>query len=149
MVNYRPSALDATFRALADPIRRAILARLARGESSVSELAQPFAVSLPAISKHLRVLERAGLLIGEKDGRVRHCRLLAKPMRDAAAWIEHYRRFWERQFDSLARFLDQTQREEEKTWPLQYRAPKHGSKSGGCSQRRVRQSSRPGRSRTN
>jgi DNA-binding transcriptional ArsR family regulator len=149
MVKYRAVALDATFAALADPTRRAILARLARGESSVSELAEPFRVSLPAISKHLRVLEQAGLLTGEKDGRVRRCRLLAKPMKDAAAWIEHYRWFWEQQFDSLAGFLDETQREEERTWQRQYRAPKHGSKSGGCSRRRGRRSSKPGRSGRN
>lgn len=95
MVNYLTPLLDATFGALADPIRRAILARLARGESSIVELAEPFAVSLPAILKHLRVLENAGLLARQKDGRVNRCRLIAAPLKDAAAWIGKYRKFWE------------------------------------------------------
>lgn len=94
MVKYSPGRLDAIFAALADPIRRAILARLAHGELSVSELAAPFDVSLPAISKHLRVLERAGLLAGQKDGRVYRCRLAARPLEGAAEWIGHYRAFW-------------------------------------------------------
>ncbi|MFQ5658475.1 MAG: ArsR/SmtB family transcription factor, partial [Candidatus Methylomirabilales bacterium] len=84
MVKYITPRLDATFSALADPTRRAILARLARGESSVTALAKPFDVSLPAISKHLRVLEKAGLLVRKKDGRVRRCRLLPGPMQEAA-----------------------------------------------------------------
>jgi len=87
MVNYSAAPLDATFGALADPTRRAILARLARGEAMVTELAEPFAMSLPAISKHLRVLELAGLLQREIDGRIHRCRLAAGPMKDAAAWI--------------------------------------------------------------
>lgn len=103
MVKYSPARLDDTFFALADPIRRAILARLAHGELSVSELAQPFDVSLPAISKHLRVLERAGLLAGVRDGRVYRCRLAAGPLRDAAEWIDRYRGFWERQFGGRSR----------------------------------------------
>ena len=105
MVNY--SSLDLTFAALADPTRRAIVARLALGEASVGELAAPFAVSLPAISKHLKVLERAELLTREKDGRVRRCRLDSAPMREAAAWIESTRRFWEDRLDALERYLDQ------------------------------------------
>ena len=96
MVKYLSGRLDATFAALADPIRRAILARLAHGELSVSELAAPFDVSLPAVSKHLRVLERAGLLAGVRDGRVYRCRLAAGPLRDAVEWIGGYRAFWER-----------------------------------------------------
>ncbi len=113
MVNYsQPSAgaelLDATFGALADPTRRAILARLALGEATVTELATPFDVSLPAVSKHLRVLESAGLLRREIDGRVHRCRLAALPMKDAAAWIETYRAFWETQLDALARYLEST-----------------------------------------
>ena len=114
MVNYKSTTLDRTFSALADPTRRAILARLALGDVSVGELAAPFAVSPPAISKHLKVLERAGLLAREKDGRVHRCRLEPGPMREAAAWIERCRRFWEDQFDALDHYLEQLQREEDK-----------------------------------
>jgi len=109
MVKFPNPSLDATFAALADPIRRAILERLARGDCSVSELADPFDISLPAVSKHLRVLERAGLLVQNKQGRVRRCRLVAAPLQDAAAWIAYYHRFWERQFDALADFLEQSE----------------------------------------
>jgi DNA-binding transcriptional ArsR family regulator len=112
MVNYMSDSLGATFAALADPTRRAILERLARGEASVTELAEPFQVSLPAISKQLRVLEQAGLLIREKEGRVRRCRLDAEPMREAAEWLARYRRYWERQLDSLADYLNELQNEE-------------------------------------
>jgi len=99
--------LDLTFGALADSTRRAILWRLATGDATVGELARPFDVSRPAISKHLRVLERAGLVRRTKDGRVSRCGLDAKPMRDAALWVEGYREFWEQQFDSLSRYLEQ------------------------------------------
>jgi DNA-binding transcriptional ArsR family regulator len=102
------AALDATFGALSDATRRGILARLARGESSVSELAAPYEMSLPAVSKHLRVLEGAGLVVRHKDGRVHRCRLIAEPMKDAAEWIERYRVFWEEQFDALERYLAET-----------------------------------------
>ncbi len=105
MVNYSEQTLDATFGALADPTRRAILARLASGEATVSELAQPFEMSLPAVSKHLGVLEEAGLLMRAKDGRIRRCSLLAGPMREASDWISDYRRFWEDRFDALADYL--------------------------------------------
>jgi DNA-binding transcriptional ArsR family regulator len=112
MVNYSTvsdnAPLDATFGALADPTRRAILARLARGEATVSELAAPFDVSLPAVSKHLRVLESAGLLQREIDGRIHRCRLAPRPMKDAAAWIETYRVFWEAQLEALANYLEST-----------------------------------------
>ena len=108
MVKYSSSRLDATFGALADPTRRAILARLAKRELTVGELAAPFEMSLPAVSKHLRVLERAGLLRQQKDGRIRRCRLDAKAMKNAAKWIERYRRFWEQQLDALARYLEET-----------------------------------------
>lgn len=108
MVNHEASSLDTTFSALADPTRRAILARLAEGEASVGDLAAPFDVSLPAISRHLRVLSEAGLIAQEKDGRVRRCRLVAEPMKDAANWIERYHRFWEEQFDRLAEYLEST-----------------------------------------
>ncbi len=112
MVNYRNPSLNSTFGALADPTRRAILERLARGDSSVTGLAEPFNVSLPAISKQLRVLEKAGLLSQEKDGRVRRCRLDAGPMKEAAHWIATYQIFWDQQLDSLAGYLDQMQRED-------------------------------------
>ena len=97
--------LDLTFSALADPTRRAILVRLAQGETSVSDLAKPFSVSLPAISRHLRVLESAGLLERRKRGRVHHCRLRSAPLKQAASWIDRYSVFWENQLDSLAAFL--------------------------------------------
>ena len=117
MVKYSGPALDATFGALADPIRRAIVARLAEGETSVTELARPFTISLPAVSRHLRVLERAGLIRRRRQGRVRRCRLVPRPMRDAVAWIERYRRYWEHQFDQLAHYLDQVRQEEDPPWP--------------------------------
>lgn len=110
MVKYS-SKLDVTFAALSDPTRRAILSRLARGDSSVGALAKPFNVSLPAVSKHLRVLQRAGLLTQDRQGRVRRCRLQAAPLRAAAAWIQRYRRFWTRQLDALAQFVEQTDTE--------------------------------------
>jgi DNA-binding transcriptional ArsR family regulator len=106
MVNNQTETLNATFAALADPTRRAILTRLSQGESSVSALAEPFQVSLPAISKQLRVLERAGLLVQEKDGRVRRCRLEAGPMKQAVDWISQYRRFWDQQLEPLASYLE-------------------------------------------
>ena len=112
MVKYYSTALNATFGALADPTRRAFLERLALGDSSVTGLAEPFNVSLPAISKQLRVLEKAGLLRQEKDGRVRRCKLDAGPMQEAAQWIAGYRRFWDQQLVSLADYLDQMQRED-------------------------------------
>jgi DNA-binding transcriptional ArsR family regulator len=106
MVKHVSHTLDRVFAALSDPTRRAILARLADSDASVSELAAPFAMSLPAISKHLRVLEQAGLITRTKDGRVHRLRLAAQPMRDAAAWIAHYQQFWEGQLDALADYLD-------------------------------------------
>jgi DNA-binding transcriptional ArsR family regulator len=104
MVNSE-THLDRVFSALADPTRRAIVARLAAGESSVTELAAPFAMTLPAVSKHLRVLESAGLVARDIDGRVHRCRLVAHPLDDAMTWLETYRTFWEQQFDALADFL--------------------------------------------
>jgi DNA-binding transcriptional ArsR family regulator len=113
MVNYSGAVLDSTFAALSDATRRGILARLAQqGQTSVSELAAPYKMSLPAVSKHLRVLEHAGLISRQKDGRVHRCRLRAEPMKDAAAWIEHYRQFWEAQLDSLARYLEDSANED-------------------------------------
>lgn len=112
MVKYQAN-LDATFSALADPIRRAIVARLSRGECSVTTLAQPFDVSLPAISKHLRVLERAGLLARRKDGRVHRCRLVTRPLKDAEEWIARYRQFWEQRLDALAQYLEESRKKKE------------------------------------
>lgn len=106
MVTYSSQRLNAVFAALADPTRRAIVDRLSRGEPSVSELARPFPVSRPAISKHLRVLERAGLVERTKEGRINRCRLKADRMRDAAQWIARYRAFWEERFERLEKFLD-------------------------------------------
>src|SRR5271168_4549338 len=100
-----PERLDATFSALADPTRRAILARLALGETSVSELAEPFAMSMPAISKHLKVLERAGLIERGKEAQWRPCRLRAKPLKEIGDWVEHYRSFWEESLDRLDAYL--------------------------------------------
>lgn len=97
--------LDQTFAALSDATRRAIVARLAEGEAPLSVLADPFDMSLTAVSKHVRVLSDAGLVAVEKRGRTRHCRLQAAPMKDAAEWLAFYRRFWEDQFDALARHL--------------------------------------------
>ncbi len=102
-----PGRLDATFAALADPTRRAILARLASGEASVTELAEPFAMTQPAISKHLKVLERAGLIARDRDAQRRPSRLVAKPLAEASEWLEHYRRFWETSFKRLDDLLDQ------------------------------------------
>ncbi len=105
MVNY--SSLDRTFAALADPTRRAILSRLALGDANVGELAEPFSMSLPAVSKHLRVLEEAGLLVRHKEGRTHHCQLRTEPLSDAAQWIEEARQFWDDRLDALAQFLSQ------------------------------------------
>lgn len=112
MVKQYRNRLDSTFSALSDPTRRAILARLVLGDTSVSELAAPFDISLPAISRHLRVLEGAGLIERRPEGRVHRCHLLARPMKEAADWIEEYRRFWDDQFDSLAEFLEKTKEKE-------------------------------------
>ena len=106
--------LSATFAALADPTRRAILARLAAGETSVTELAAPFDMSLPAVTKHLKVLERAGLIRRGREAQWRPCRLEAKPLRDVAAWVEHYRRFWEQSLDRLEDYLKELQAKEKR-----------------------------------
>jgi len=98
--------LDATFSALADPTRRAILARLASGEATVNELAAPFDMSLPAISKHLKVLERAGLISRGREAQTRPCRLQAVPLREISEWVERYRKFWEESFERLDDYLE-------------------------------------------
>jgi len=113
-----PDQLSTTFAALADPTRRAILARLASGEASVTELAEPFKMTMPAISKHLKVLERAGLIVRGRDAQWRPCRLEAGPLKDVAAWVEHYRTFWEQSFDRLDDYLRE----------LKTREKKHGRK---------------------
>jgi DNA-binding transcriptional ArsR family regulator len=104
--------LSETFGALADPTRRAILARLASGEASVTELAEPFAMSMPAISKHLKVLERAGLVVRGREAQWRPCRLQAAPLQDVAGWVEHYRRFWEESFDRLDEYLQELKKQD-------------------------------------
>jgi DNA-binding transcriptional ArsR family regulator len=104
--------LSATFAALSDPTRRAILARLADGECSVSELAKPFAMSLPAVSKHLRVLERAGLIAQRRDAQWRPCRLEAGPLKDVSEWAEQYRHVWEERFDRLGNYLTELKAKE-------------------------------------
>ena len=106
--------LSITFSALADPTRRAILTQLSRGETSVTKLAEPFKMSLPAISKHLKVLERARLITRGRDAQWRPCRLQAEPLKDAAYWIEQYRRFWDESFDRLDEYLEKLQAKEPK-----------------------------------
>jgi len=105
-----PDRLDSTFAALADPTRRAILARLASGEASVTDLARPFEMSLPAVSKHLKVLERAGLITRGRTAQWRPCRLEATPLKDVAEWVEGYRRFWEERYERLDDYLQEMQR---------------------------------------
>lgn len=104
-----PDPLSTTFAALADPTRRAILARLATGEATVNELAAPFDISLPAVSKHLKVLRRAGLIARGRHAQWRPCRLEANPLKDVADWVERYRRFWEESLDRLDQFLKEVQ----------------------------------------
>jgi DNA-binding transcriptional ArsR family regulator len=106
--------LDLTFSALSDPTRRAILSMLASGEKSVTDLAEPFRMTLPAVSKHLKVLQRAGLVTQGREAQWRPCRLEAKPLKDAADWIEHYRRYWEESFDRLDDYLREVQSKEKK-----------------------------------
>ena len=107
-----PDRLSTTFAALADPTRRALLARLALGETSVSELAEPFPLSLPAVSKHLTVLERAGLITRGRAAQWRPCRLEATPLKEIADWLEHYRQFWDESFDRLGAYLRELQAKE-------------------------------------
>ncbi|HEX6536836.1 MAG TPA: metalloregulator ArsR/SmtB family transcription factor [Gemmatimonadaceae bacterium] len=123
--------LSTTFAALADPTRRAILSHLASGEATVTELAAPFAMSLPAISRHLKVLERAGLISRGRDAQWRPARLEAQPLRHVADWVEHYRRYWEDRFDQLDSYLADVQ----------------GKRGGGGASARTK-SRKPGRGRT-
>jgi DNA-binding transcriptional ArsR family regulator len=114
MVKCSPRLLDRTFAALADPTRRRILEHLARGGQCVTELARPYAMSLPAVSKHLRVLERAGLIRRRRRGRIHRLNLEAAPMKEAAQWIEEYRRFWEQSLDRLDEYLKELQNKDQK-----------------------------------
>jgi DNA-binding transcriptional ArsR family regulator len=118
-----PDNLSSTFAALADPTRRAILARLSSGEAPVTELAKPFEMSMPAISKHLKVLERAGLIARGREAQWRPCRLEAGRLKEVSDWVEHYRRFWEQSLDRLDEYL-----RELKTKDLQSKEKKHGRK---------------------
>jgi DNA-binding transcriptional ArsR family regulator len=111
--------LSETFAALADPTRRAILARLALGETSVTELAEPFEMSMPAVSKHLKVLERAGLIERGREAQWRPCRLAPAPLKDVDDWVEQYRKFWEQSFDRLDQYLRELQTKDEKRGPKQ------------------------------
>jgi DNA-binding transcriptional ArsR family regulator len=126
MVKYSPR-LDATFSALSDATRREMLMRLMRGEATVSELASPHAISLPAVMKHLQVLERAGLVSQRKIGRERHCRLTAGALQPASEWIQQYRQFWEQQFDALDRYLAESQPSTEEKKPCRRQKPLHRS----------------------
>jgi DNA-binding transcriptional ArsR family regulator len=121
-----PPDLSLTFGALADPTRRAILARLASGRATVSELAEPFELSGPAVSKHLKVLERAGLIQRGREAQWRPCRLVAAPLKDASAWLEEYRRFWEQSFDRLDDYLRELQEKDKR--PSRVKEKKNGRK---------------------
>ena len=121
MVKY-PGSLDTTFGALADPTRRAILSTLMQGQASVSELAKPHRMSLPAVLKHVRVLERAGLVSQSKNGRTRFCQLAAEPLKQAENWISQYRAFWEGTFDSLERYLAEQKAKEDQKWQRRNRS---------------------------
>jgi DNA-binding transcriptional ArsR family regulator len=118
--------LSTTFAALADPTRRAILSRLTAGEATVTELAAPFEISLPAVSKHLKVLERAGLIARGREAQWRPCRLEAAPLKDADEWIERYRRFWEESFDRLDAYLQEVQTKRTKHGRTPRRKEKEG-----------------------
>ena len=154
MVYYNSARLDRVFQGLADPTRRAILTRLAEGDKTISELASRFDMSLPAVSKHVRVLERAGLARIEREGRSRRTILVGAPLREARDWIERYRRFWEFQFDRLEAFLDEsdpsgaggeartstTTEVEGTAWPRR-RGPKGKRSKSGARSRRPRSAS--------
>jgi DNA-binding transcriptional ArsR family regulator len=116
--------LSTTFAALADPTRRAILARLASGEASVNEIAEPFKMTLPAVSKHLKVLEKSGLIARSREAQYRPCRLEATPLKEVSDWVDHYRRFWEESFDRLDEYLKELQMKEKKNES----SKKHGNR---------------------
>ena len=123
-----PDTLSVTLSALADPTRRAILARLAKGEATVNEIAKPFDISLPAVSRHLKVLEVAGLISRGREAQWRPCRLQANPLKDIADWVEVYRRHWEERFDKLDRYLKELQRKN-KVQEIQRKERKDGRKT--------------------
>lgn len=148
MVKYSEAALDQVFGALADPTRRAILARLATGQTSLMQLAQPHKMSLVAVQKHVRVLERAGLVETEKEGRVRRCTLQPKALRTAAEWIEFYQKFWEEQFDALEHYIEEMQKEDP-SWRPQPGQQDIPPKSRESSPRRANSLGRRGRKRVN
>ena len=145
MVKRYTEALDATFFALSDPTRRAVLARLSAGEAAVTELAAPFAMTLVAVTKHLDLLENAGLIEREKVGRTVTCRLNAAPLKDAANWVATYEHFWDQQFDALAAYLAQEQATAKET-PCPPQKPKH-SAARSTSRRIAKGSSARGRTR--
>jgi len=159
MVYHNATTLDTTFFALADPTRREILTRLATGDRTISELAARFEMSLPAVSKHIYMLQRAGLATIERHGRVRTARLTPEPMRPALEWIERYRKFWESELAQLAAYLENTSSTEPTSWPNnppRNPAPsttrptagsRPSSKSGASSARRANASSTRGRKR--
>jgi DNA-binding transcriptional ArsR family regulator len=120
-ISSTTDSLTATFAALADPTRRAILARLSSSDASVTELAVPFDISLPAVSKHLKVLERAHLIVRGRDAQWRPCQLQAQPLKDVADWVEHYRKFWTQSFDRLDDYLHQLKHRENKHARQQHR----------------------------
>jgi len=148
MVNH--STLDQTFSALADPVRRTMLSRLSQGEATVSELGAPHRLTLPGVLKHVRYLERAGLVTARKEGRVRICRLSPRPLAGAAEWLSHYRAFWEGQLDSLERFLaNQAPKQPSRTtgdsaWPSRSKETPSPSTSPARSTRRPKKSLRRG-----
>jgi DNA-binding transcriptional ArsR family regulator len=109
MVDYKADSLDTVLMALADPTRRSILKRLARGESTVNEIAEPYGITLAGVSKHIQVLEKAKLVIKRKEGRVQHCRLNPQPLGAVAKLLIEYKQFWESQFDALEKYLHETQ----------------------------------------
>src|SRR5438046_9107910 len=123
-----PYSLTSTFSSLADPTRRSILARLASGQASVLKLAEPFESSLPSVSKHLKVLERAGLIERGREAQWRPCRLQANPLKDVAQWVEYYRRHWEESFDRLGSYLKELQRKN-KSQEIQRKEKKDGRKT--------------------
>jgi DNA-binding transcriptional ArsR family regulator len=145
MVEYPEARLDGTFSALADRTRRAILVRLAKqGDTPVSELARPFRMTLMGVTKHLRVLEEAGLVSTEKEGRVRRCRIEPAPLRTVSEWLHYYQGFWEEQIDSLENYFKTVAQEEHRWVKSAKKSRKPSSKSGARSARRGRESSKRG-----
>jgi len=141
MVKYAESSLDDVFAALADPTRREVVKRLADGSRPVTELSRPFRMSLPGFMKHLRILEEAGLIKREKAGRVVSCTLSAGPMKEASEWLTHYREFWEKRLDALARFL--YHQEETQAWQTpKHRSVRRSRSSANTMQRRGRSGAR-------